>query len=150
LDQGRIPPSLNFRTPNPKIDFAASPFFVNDACRDWPANGHARLAAVNSLGLGGTNAFVVLEEAPQSTAAAAAIEARVHLFTLRPQPKAALRGPVERPRAQLADAPAPLADICFTLTQGRTHFPRRFAAVVSSVAELRDALAEGTGPAEEP
>src|SRR5262249_36705251 len=64
LKHGRIPPSLNFRRPNPKIDFAASPFFVNGECRDWPAGEHPRLAAVNSLGLGGTNAFMVLEEPP--------------------------------------------------------------------------------------
>jgi acyl transferase domain-containing protein/surfactin synthase thioesterase subunit/acyl carrier protein len=151
LEYRKIPASLNFRTPNPKIDFAASPFFVNGVCRDWPANGHARFAAVNSLGLGGTNAFVVLEEAPPSAAAAtAATDAPVHLFTLSAQTDAALRGSIERYSAWLADASAPLPDICRTLTQGRTHFPRRFAAVVGSAAELRDALAEGAGPAEEP
>ena len=64
LKHGKIPPSLNFRSPNPKIDFAASPFFVNSQCRDWPAGDRPRLAAVNSLGLGGTNAFVLLEEPP--------------------------------------------------------------------------------------
>jgi len=68
LKHGKIPPSLNFRNPNPKIDFAASPFFVNTQCRDWPAGDHPRRAAVNSLGLGGTNAFVVLEQPPMATA----------------------------------------------------------------------------------
>ena len=154
LEHRRIPASLNFRTPNPKIDFAASPFFVNDRCADWPANGHARLAAVNSLGLGGTNAFVVLEEAPRSAAVAAATEAPAHLFTLSSQSDAALRGSIERYRAWLAETPAPLADVCLTLTQGRTHFARRFSAVVSSVAELRDALAASDdrldGPAIDP
>jgi acyl transferase domain-containing protein/surfactin synthase thioesterase subunit/acyl carrier protein len=147
LAHRRIPASLNFRTPNPKIDFTASPFFVNARCADWPANGHARIAAVNSLGLGGTNAFVVLEEAPHVAAAAATIETPAHLFTLSAQTDAALRGSIERYRAWLPDS-APLADICRTLTQGRTHFPRRFAAVVSSVAELRDALAAGAGALE--
>src|SRR5215467_12973369 len=64
LKHGKIPPSLNFQKPNPKIDFAASPFFVNTQCRDWPTGDRPRLGAVNSLGLGGTNAFVVLEEPP--------------------------------------------------------------------------------------
>jgi acyl transferase domain-containing protein len=47
LKRGKIPPSLNFQRPNPKIDFAASPFFVNTQCRDWPAGDRPRLAAVN-------------------------------------------------------------------------------------------------------
>ena len=64
LKSRKIPPSLNFTRPNPKIDFAASPFFVNTQCRDWPEADGPRLAAVNSLGLGGTNAFIVLEEPP--------------------------------------------------------------------------------------
>src|SRR5262245_24677447 len=63
LKNGRIPPSLNFRAPNPKIDFAESPFFVSTKCLDWPTD-RPRLAAVNSLGLGGTNAFALLEQAP--------------------------------------------------------------------------------------
>ena len=50
LKHGKIPPSLNFRNPNPKIDFAASPFVVNTVCRDWPAGERSRFAAVNSLG----------------------------------------------------------------------------------------------------
>ena len=143
LEHRRIPPSLHFRDPNPKIDFAASPFFVSDRCADWPADGRPRLAAVNSLGLGGTNAFVVLAEAPRSQPAAAAVDAPAHLFTLSAQSDTALRGSIERYRAWLADADASLADVCFTLTQGRTHFPRRFSAVASSLAELRDALAQG-------
>src|SRR5262249_61391666 len=66
-----------------------------------------------------------------------------HLFTLSAQSDAALRGSIERSRAWLADTDATLADACFTLTQGRTHFPRRFSAVASSLAELRDVLAQG-------
>src|SRR5262249_33150848 len=72
LKNAKIPPSLHFRQPNPKIDFAATPFFVNAECREWPARDHPRLAAVNSLGLGGTNAFVVLEEPPARTETAGA------------------------------------------------------------------------------
>jgi acyl transferase domain-containing protein/surfactin synthase thioesterase subunit len=143
LKRGKIPPSLNFQRPNPKIDFAASPFFVNTQCRDWPAGDRARLAAVNSLGLGGTNAFVVLEEPP----AAAEKTAKSHfgLFTLSARTDAALQASIERHLTSLSRDQTPLPDICFTSTSGRTHFPVRFAAVVGSKEQLRRALAAESG-----
>src|SRR2546428_52966 len=94
LKRGKILPSLNFQRPNPKIDFAASPFFVNTQCRDWPAGDRPRLAAVNSLGLGGTNAFVVLEEPP--AAAERTAKSDFGLFTLSARTNAALRASIER------------------------------------------------------
>ncbi len=142
LKNGKIPPSLNFRNPNPKIDFAASPFFVNPQCRDWPAGDRPRLAAVNSLGLGGTNAFIVLEEPPAATEMAG--EPDLALFTLSARTDAALRTSIERHLTWLARDQAPLPDICFTSTSGRMHFPVRFAAVVGSKEQLREALAVET------
>src|SRR5262249_9909263 len=139
LKNGKIPPSLNFRNPNPKIDFAASPFFVNTQCDDWPAGDRSRLAAVNSLGLGGTNAFVVLEGPP--AAAKRGGEPDLALFTLSAKTDAALHASIERHLVWLAHDGAPLADVCFTSTSGRTHFPVRFAAVVGSKEQLREAIA---------
>ena len=63
-ERGALPPNLHFEQPNPHIDFDASPFYVNTELREWPRNGHPRRAGVNSLGIGGTNAFAVLEQAP--------------------------------------------------------------------------------------
>ncbi len=64
LKNCKIPPSINFDKPNPQIDFENSPFFVVDKLSDWKAaNGHPRLAAVSSFGLGGTNAHLILQEA---------------------------------------------------------------------------------------
>jgi acyl transferase domain-containing protein len=143
LKHGKIPPSLNFQTPNPKIDFAASPFFVNTQCRDWPAGDRPRLGAVNSLGLGGTNAFVVLEEPP--AAAERAVETELGLFTLSARTDAALLASIERHLSLLTRDQTPLPDICFTSTSGRTHFPVRFAAVVGSKEQLRSVLAAGSG-----
>jgi acyl transferase domain-containing protein/surfactin synthase thioesterase subunit len=143
LKRRRIPPSLNFQRPNPKIDFAASPFFVNTQCRDWPASDRPRLAAVNSLGLGGTNAFVVLEEPP--AAAKKAAKSHFGLFTLSARTDAALRAAIERHLTSLSRDQTPLPDICFTSTSGRTHFPVRFAAVVGSKEQLRRALAAESG-----
>ena len=64
LHHKEIPPSLHYETPNPKIDFASSPFFVNTKLRTWEKSGTPRRAGVSSFGIGGTNAHVVLEEAP--------------------------------------------------------------------------------------
>jgi acyl transferase domain-containing protein/surfactin synthase thioesterase subunit/acyl carrier protein len=142
LKNGKIPASLNFRTPNPKIDFAASPFFVNTKCHDWPTH-RPRLAAVNSLGLGGTNAFVVLEQAPGLAPDATANEAQFHLFTLSANTNSALRASIERHHCWLqGQSDADLSAICFTLSTGRNHFSHRFARAVSSVGQLRAALAE--------
>lgn len=64
LEHGMLPPSLNFKTPNPQINFTDSPFYVNHQLRGWDTNGTPRRAGVSSFGVGGTNAHVVLEEAP--------------------------------------------------------------------------------------
>ncbi|MEJ2691412.1 MAG: polyketide synthase [Deltaproteobacteria bacterium] len=67
LEHGEIPPTLHFRTPNPKIDFEHSPFYVNRELQKWQASGYPRRAGVSSLGVGGTNAHFVLEEPPVLT-----------------------------------------------------------------------------------
>ena len=144
LKHGKIPPSLNFQKPNPKIDFAASPFFVNTQCRDWPAGDRPRLGAVNSLGLGGTNAFVVLEE-PPAAAAERTVETELGLFTLSARTDAALRASIERHLTLLTRDQTPLPDICFTSTSGRAHFAVRFAAVAGSKEQLQSALAAESG-----
>ncbi|NEQ64996.1 MAG: acyltransferase domain-containing protein, partial [Symploca sp. SIO2D2] len=65
LKHGLIPPSLHFEQPSPQIDFANSPFYVNTSLSEWNSNGTPRRAAVSSFGIGGTNAHLVLEEAPK-------------------------------------------------------------------------------------
>src|SRR6516164_2735326 len=69
LHHKKIPPNINYETPNPRIDFASSPFYVNTKLRDFPLGENPRRAGLNSLGIGGTNAFAVLEEAPPIAAA---------------------------------------------------------------------------------
>ncbi|MFN6470955.1 MAG: beta-ketoacyl synthase N-terminal-like domain-containing protein [Nostoc sp. SerVER01] len=65
LKYKKIPPSINFEVPNPEIDFENSPFFVNTKLADWKTNNTPRRAGISSLGFGGTNAHVILEEAPE-------------------------------------------------------------------------------------
>jgi len=64
LKHGRIPASLNFESPNPKIDFDSSPFYVNRELKEWESEGTPRRAGVSSFGIGGTNAHIIMEEAP--------------------------------------------------------------------------------------
>ena len=141
LRHGKIPPSLNFHKPNPKIDFADSPFFVNTECREW--RDRPRRAAVNSLGLGGTNAFLVLEQAPAAEPAVRAAEQPpLHLFAVSARSEAGLRSLIADHRAALEPEEAPLADICFTATCGRQHFAQRHFVVAGSSAELQQRLSE--------
>ena len=69
LHHRKIPPSINYEAPNPAIDFASSPFYVNTELQDFPLGDTPRRAGLNSLGIGGTNAFAVLEETPSPLAA---------------------------------------------------------------------------------
>ncbi len=64
LEHRLLPPSVNYDEPNPKIDFASSPFYVSTAAREWPEGPTPRRAGVSSFGIGGTNAHTILEEAP--------------------------------------------------------------------------------------
>ncbi|MDH3599288.1 MAG: polyketide synthase, partial [Candidatus Tectomicrobia bacterium] len=69
LQHKMLPPTLHFTQPNPEIDFENSPFYVNTTLSDWKTNGMPRRAGVSSFGIGGTNAHVILEEAPAATPA---------------------------------------------------------------------------------
>ena len=83
LEHGLIPPSINFKKPNPQINFADSPFFVNEALRSWETNGTPRRAGVSSFGVGGTNAHVVLEEAPAREPSSASRSYQLLLLSAR-------------------------------------------------------------------
>jgi acyl transferase domain-containing protein/surfactin synthase thioesterase subunit len=145
LRHGLIPPSLHVRTPNPKINFTDSPFFVNSACREWENRDARRCAAVNSLGLGGTNAFAVLESPPPEPAYH---ESRTtHLLTISARSDEALRAALRSQTAALdALSDENLADACFTLNVGRKHHKHRLAIVAESTADMRVALANALPP----
>src|SRR5579863_802873 len=143
LKHGAIPASLHFERPNPKIRFEDSPFFVNASCRDWPRDNGPRFAAVNSLGLGGTNAFAVMEEAPPRDADGGPDGPPLLPFPFSGKTRSALSASMERCRAFIAQCPGLSAqDLSFTLTSGRTHFSERACVLASSLDELQSALAE--------
>jgi acyl transferase domain-containing protein/thioesterase domain-containing protein/acyl carrier protein len=129
LHHHQMPPSLGFEKPNPTIDFEHSPFQVNDRLTDWPRLDHPRRAGVNSLGVGGTNAHVVLEEAPEAQASEDS-DWPFQILTLSGRTKAALDANADRLAAHLrANPEQPLADVAWTLWNGRRAFEKRRVVV---------------------
>src|SRR5262249_17785045 len=130
LHHKRIPPSINCEQPNPAIDFAASPFYVNTKLRDFPLGETPRRAGLNSLGIGGTNVFAVLEEAPPIVAAEAqSPDLFPRLITLSAKSADALVARVEQLLNWLNDNPnTPIGDLCHTTNVSRSQFAFRFAA----------------------
>ncbi len=141
LKHRQIPPSLYFVSPNPQIDFAGTPFFVNTTLREWKAGPTGRRAGVSSFGIGGTNAHVVLAEAPAQAYVRGEIERPGHLLCLSARSETSLRESASTLMQHLLAGPsASLADCCFTMNAGRSHFSHRLAVSGSSAAEVCDAL----------
>ncbi len=130
LEHKCIPPSLNFRVPNPEIDFENSPFFVNASLSEWKSTGGPRRAGVSSFGIGGTNAHVVVEEAPPPPEPKPNMPAQ--LLVLSGKSAAALDAGTSRMAEYLAANPSvSLADACYTAQVGRKRFPHRRMLVCS-------------------
>jgi acyl transferase domain-containing protein/acyl carrier protein len=144
LQHEEIPPSILFEEPNPKIDFANSPFFVNATPRPWKRGGEARRAGVNSLGMGGTNVHVVLEEPP--AAEPSGPSRPWQLLVLSARTETALDTASRNLAAHLAGNPdLPLADAAWTLQVGRRGLEYRRTLVCRS-AEDAAAVLEGREP----
>jgi acyl transferase domain-containing protein/thioesterase domain-containing protein/acyl carrier protein len=143
LKHGEMPPSLGFEKPNPAIGFDGSPFRVNDRLTPWQRRKGPRRAGVNSLGVGGTNAHAVVDEAPER---AAGDEAAFpfHLLTLSARNKAALEEGTARLAGYLGENPGlDMADVAWTLQNGRRAFDRRRVTVAETAEEAARLLAEG-------
>ena len=135
-----IPPTLYFDAPNPRIDFAPSPFVVNKALTDWPATTTPRRAGVSSFGVGGTNAHVVLEEAPLSLGVQE-MPREWHLLTLSARTETALDAAADNLAKHLRMHPeTSLADAAWTLQTGRRTFAHRRTLVCRNAEEAADAL----------
>ncbi len=153
LERGRIPKNLNFTTLNPRIELERSALELATAARDWPRGATPRLAGVSSFGLSGTNAHVILEEAPPRRAPPTpALESTAEpaLFVLSAKTPAALAELCGRLRDQLRAQAHPLGDIAYSLATARSPLARRLAIVASSREELTSVLeraAEGETPA---
>ncbi len=137
LEHRQIPPSLHFESPNPKIDFEGSPVYVNTELREWEGPRPLR-AGVSSFGMGGTNAHVVLEEAPERNLVD---ESGPSLLVLSARTPAALKQASMNLSEHLKKhEDVPLADIVYTLQTGRKGFAHRQTMVCRSREEAIRAL----------
>lgn len=138
-----LPPSLNFSTPNPRVDFAGSPFRVQTTAQDWPAGPLPRRAGVSSFGMGGTNAHVVLEEAPATLPADPSESAgrTPQLLLLSARTPQALQASASQLARHLEQHPGmALADVAHTLRVGRKRHAHRLAVLAHGVTQAIEAL----------
>lgn len=124
LKEQQIPASLYFKRPNPRIDFEATPFYVNTTLREWKTETFSRRAGVSSFGVGGTNAHVILEEAPPLPEGSPS--RAWQLLVLSAKTPTALETATEHLAGYLAEEDqVQLADVAYTLQVGRARFPYR-------------------------
>ncbi len=134
-----IAPSLHFEQPNPEIDFENSPFYVNTNLVEWERQSIPRRAGVSSFGVGGTNAHLILEEAPELEPASPSRPAQLLLLSAKTE------SAIEKATVNLATylkehANANLADVAYTLQVGRQVFRHRRIVVCRNQAEAVDSL----------
>jgi acyl transferase domain-containing protein/NADPH:quinone reductase-like Zn-dependent oxidoreductase/aryl carrier-like protein len=137
-----IPPHLHFRTPNPGIPWADYPFKVPTQLTPWPRGGSVRRAGVSSFGFSGTNAHIVLEEAPEAPTSAETRRDGALLVPLSARDDNGLRDAARQLANRItAGGPPPvLADIAATLAMGRSHHSRRAVFLADSTADLEQKL----------
>ncbi len=141
LSHKQIPPSLHYSTPNPEITFSETPFYVNTKLIEWTSPDKPRRAGVSSFGLGGTNAHVVMEEAPSAEPRTHRARTGHRLFVVSAKTEAALNERAARLSAYLKEHPSvELEDVAYTLQAGRKAFVHRRWLVADSIDEVRQAL----------
>lgn len=142
IERKEIPPSLHFEHPNPQIDFANSPFIVNNQLSSWKSAGAPRRAGVSSFGLGGTNAHVILEEAPDEQPSQDSRQWQ--LLALSARTNTALDEAAANLAAHLRMNPAlNVADVAYTLQVGRESLEHRKFAVCHDLPEAISAIESG-------
>jgi len=139
LEHKLLPPSLHFEHPNPEIDFDDSPFYVSETLAEWGNGRGPRRAGVSSFGIGGTNAHIIVEEAPAVTRAK---DSRPYqLLLLSAKTGAALEKATGNLLKHLREhRELDLADVAFTLQLGRRAFNHRRALVCRSLDDAIEAL----------
>lgn len=139
LKHKQIPPSLHFQQPNPQIDFAHSPFYVNTKLSAWKTNGNPRRAGVSSFGIGGTNAHVILEETPAVEASSSSRPWQ--LLLLSAKTNTALETATANLAKHLQLHPKlNIADVAYTLQVGRRAFEHRRMVVFQDIEDAINTL----------
>jgi len=140
LENKQLPPSLNYEAPNPTIDFVRSPFYVNDTLKEWKLGSEPRRAAVNSLGVGGTNAFLIIEEAPELNVSCPASSGH-QLISMSAKSRKSLDLYSQKLAEFLkANPDVNFADAAYTLFEGREHFDNRRVFVAQDREEAIELL----------
>ncbi len=146
LKHRTIPPSLHFEQANPEIDFANSPFYVSAKLSPWATDGHPRRAGVSAFGIGGTNAHIILEEAPEPEGADRSRPWK--LLVLSAPTASRLKTASSALSEHLVRHPGQdLADTAYTLQTGRREFEHRRIAVCRDHADAAALLAADPGAA---
>jgi myxalamid-type polyketide synthase MxaB len=141
LRHGEIPPHLHLRQINRRLTQETTALKIPTERQSWRSGTKPRLAGISSFGFGGTNAHLVIEEAPPQPEEISAEQRPLHALSLSAQSATALRTLAASFEAHLADHPdLRLGDVCFTANTGRTHFDQRLVAIVESVDDLRSEL----------
>jgi acyl transferase domain-containing protein/acyl carrier protein len=140
LRHGKIPPHLHLRQLSPHMAWDRYPFVIPTKLTDWKLLNGKRVAGVSSFGFSGSNAHVVLEEAPAVKYATNEAERPLQLLTLSARDEGALRALTERVAANLKHPHRHFPDVCFTANAGRSHFNRRLSLLSSTAEEAREKL----------
>ncbi|NEQ82692.1 MAG: type I polyketide synthase [Moorea sp. SIO2I5] len=148
LQQQKIAPSLHFKQPNPYINWSDLPVQVSTQLTPWQTNGKTRIAGVSSFGFSGTNAHVILEEAPvkiksqkSKVKSQDALERAVHLLTLSAKTETALGELVNSYQNYLkTHSELGVADICYTANTARAQFHHKLAVIAHNQQELIEKL----------
>jgi len=135
---GKIPPSINFTEPNPKLFIENSPFYVNTELKDWDDQNTPRRAGVSSFGIGGTNAHVVLEQAPAVELEKTKEECM--LFPFSAKSKLSLNNAIISIHDYLHSTPGNFNSISYTLQEGRKEFEQRTFTVAKNLHDLKQNL----------
>nr|MCU0535566.1 polyketide synthase [Hydrococcus sp. Prado102] len=149
LQHEKIPPHLHLNELNPYVSLEDTPISIPSVAQDWSHSHQSRFAGVSAFGFGGTNAHVVLEEAPFQKSKVVGVarpldvsrKSKVmshHILTLSAKSDVALREMAQRYDEFLASHPdVSLEDVCFTANTGRSHFDCRLCLVTDEIAQLR-------------
>lgn len=141
LQHGELPASLHFDVPSPHIRWNGLGVAVVDSHRRWEPIDGRRIAGVSSFGFSGTNAHIVVAQAPAATAAFAGDARPVEILSLSARSEHALRSSAQAYAARLDAAPAQWADLCHTAGVGRARFAHRLSVRAATAEELRAGLA---------
>jgi acyl transferase domain-containing protein/NADPH:quinone reductase-like Zn-dependent oxidoreductase/short-subunit dehydrogenase/acyl carrier protein len=140
LQNEEVPPHLHFREMNPRIDWCGMPVEIPTAVRPWPRGDRRRIAGVSAFGFSGTNAHVLIEEAPVAPAAKREMERPLHAMAVSAKSERALARLAERYAEVLARTGGDPGDLCHTANAGRAHFEHRLVAIGGSTEEIRSQL----------